>query len=157
MVGCHSKKNAPQPVKQPATSSRPSVTTSICAGPLVTVRSVVDQGTTYFHVSPHGEITTDEPAVIRFASDLNGDGHEDIALNYGACGSLHECVLGVYIYCAPTKYAVVISPRYFYELEAEASVPGQWARLISTGRIDKHELAQPISLVFDGTQYREEE
>jgi hypothetical protein len=125
----------------------------ICARGLVTVTPFDDHGTTSFHVSAHAA-TPAYDAGVRFQSDINGDGKDDLALvMIGSCGSLYECMIGVYVYCAPDHYAEVLAPQYFYHLEVAPGAPGQWATLTVTDRIDKHELAEPYTLEFDGTQY----
>jgi hypothetical protein len=158
-AGCVSRSAPPAtpPATLPATPQPIAKTPSaICAGPLVTLQPFVDPSGYYgLHASAHPEVGADYVGRVRFIADLNGDGVEDLGLSFGSCGSLHECLMGVYVYCAPGKYAVVVPPTTLYLLEVGAAVSGGWVDLVRTDRIDKHTLAKPISLVFEGTRYRE--
>lgn len=102
-----------------------------------------------------------------YASDINGDGLNDLLINKGGCGSRAECVYQLYGNCGKGKYVELLNDTQIaYEMQVSKSksiIDGTvWRDLDATFRYTDHDLGcdvprgdfvYPVKFNFDGKKY----
>lgn len=102
-----------------------------------------------------------------YASDINGDGFNDLLLNKGGCGSGGDCVYQLYGNCGKGKYVELLGDtQTAYEMQlskSNSTIDGTaWRDLEVTFRYKDYDLGcdghlgdftYPVKFKFDGNKY----